>query len=234
MVLEINGKVIIVTGASEGIGLAASKLLNSKGAKIVLAARSFDKLQNIEKELNGSMAVKTDIRKINDIKNLISKTLEKFGRIDILINNAGQGIFGPVEKLDLDLYKDVFELNVVGVINTMQQAIPVMRAQGGGMIVNISSRVSKNYFPMLAGYASTKYALNAISLTARQELAKDNIIVGVVHPKLTTTNFQKNYINYEEEKFNWGNRTGMEADTPEEVAQKICDSIITEVPEIEL
>jgi len=232
--MEIKDKVIIITGASEGIGLEAAKLLNSKGAKIVLAARSFDKLQSIEKQLTSSFAVRADMRKLNEIKNLVAKTMERFGRIDVLINNAGQGIFGPVEKLDMDLFKDVFELNVVGVINAMQQVIPLMRAQGGGVIVNISSRVSKNYFPMLAGYASTKYALNAISLTAREELAKDNIIVSVVHPKLTLTNFQKNYINYGEEKFNWGNRTGMEADTPEQVAQKICDSIVTEAPEIEL
>ena len=232
--MEIKDKVIIITGASEGIGLEAAKLLNSKGAKIVLAARSFDKLQSIEKQLTSSFAVRADMRKLNEIKNLVAKTMERFGRIDVLINNAGQGIFGPVEKLDINLFKNVFELNVVGVINAMQQVIPLMRAQGGGVIVNISSRVSKNYFPMLAGYASTKYALNAISLTAREELAKDNIIVSVVHPKLTLTNFQKNYINYEEEKFNWGNRTGMEADTPEQVAQKICDSIVTEAPEIEL
>jgi len=231
--MEIKDKIIVITGASEGIGLAAAKLLNSQGAKIVLAARNQKKLDGAAANLKDSFTVTTDMRNQDEIKNLVNKTIEKFGRVDIFINNAGQGIFGPVEKIDIKLFKEVFELNVVGVINAMQAVIPVMRKQGGGMIVNISSRVSKNYFPYLAGYASTKYALNAISLTARQELAKDNIIVGVVHPKLTATNFQKNYINYENEKTNW-NRPAMEGDTAELVAEKIAESIITEVPEVEL
>jgi len=231
--MQIKDKVIVITGASEGIGFETARLLNSLGAKLVLAARSYDKLLAVEKELNNSFAVKTDMRKPEDIKNLISKAMERFGRIDVFINNAGQGVFGSVEKLDLDLYKQVFELNVVGVINAMQQVIPIMRSQGGGMIVNVSSRVSKNYFPFLAGYASTKYALNCISLTARQELAKDNIIVGIVHPKLTITNFQKNYINYDNEKGNWS-RPAMEGDTPYMVAEKISEIITTEAAEIEL
>ena len=107
----------------------------------------------------------------------------QFGRIDILVNNAGQGLCAPVESIDLGDYRAVMELNVFAVLSAMQAVIPIMRQQGGGMILNVSSVVSKNYFTTIGGYASTKYALNALSLTARQELAKGNIVVSVFHPK---------------------------------------------------
>src|SRR5581483_3467237 len=104
--------------------------------------------------------------------------------------------------VDIEKYREIFELNVVSVLRCMQAVIPIMRQQGrgstsltaGGMILNVSSRVSKNYFPNLGAYASTKYALNAISLTAREELKKDGIIVSVMHPKMTATDFGKNAI----------------------------------------
>jgi short-subunit dehydrogenase len=110
----------------------------------------------------------------------------------ILVNNAGQGLLSPVETVDLDEYRDIMELNVFAVLSAKQAVMPIMRKQGGGTILNVSSMVSKNTFPMLAAYASTKYALNALSLTAREELAKDNIIVSVFHPKMTATDFGHN------------------------------------------
>lgn len=229
--MEIKDKVIIVTGASQGIGLATAKLLARKGAKVSLAARSADSLAELEKELDGSLAVPTDMRKPEAIQNLIDKTVEKFGRIDILINNAGQGMYGPVENIDIGKYKDIIELNVYALLRAMQLVIPIMRKQGGGMILNISSRVSKNYFPNLGAYASTKYALNAISLTARQELAKDKIIVSVMHPKLTETNFGKNAIG---ERPDAARSARMEADTPEAVAAQIAELIRSEAPEAEM
>ena len=108
------------------------------------------------------------------------------------MNNAGQGLRSTVETIDLDDYRNIMELNVFGVLSAMQEVIPIMRKQGGGTILNVGSMVSKNTFPTLAAYASTKYALNALSLTARQELAKDNIIVSVFHPKMTATEFGQN------------------------------------------
>jgi short-subunit dehydrogenase len=230
--MEIKDKVIIVTGASQGIGLATAKSLAKEGAKVVLAARSADALKDIEKELPGSFAVPTDMRKPDDIKKLIEKTVEKFGRIDVLINNAGQGLYTQVENIDIESYKNVMELNVYAPLQAMQLAIPIMRKQGGGMILNISSRVSKNYYPNLAAYASTKYALNALSLTARAELEKDNIIVSVFHPKMTATDFGKNSAGKP-----WTpapgttNLRNMEVDTPEQVAEKILEQIHSEEPE---
>ncbi len=140
------------------------------------------------------MAVETDMRRTADIEKMIDETKKHFGRIDVLVNNAGQGLYGPIEETKPDDYREIYELNVLGPLIAMQKVIPLMRAQGGGAIVNVSSMVSKAYYPFLGAYASTKYALNAISLTARTELAKDNIIVSIVLPGMTKTDFGKNAI----------------------------------------
>jgi short-subunit dehydrogenase len=232
--MEIKNKVVIITGASQGIGLATAQLLSRMGAKVVLAARSKDIIEKLAKELPDSLAVATDMRKTDDIKNLINATIKKYGRIDVLVNNAGQGMYGPVENIDIGQYKEIMELNIYGVLRAMQAVIPVMRRQGGGQIINISSRVSKNYFPALAAYASTKYALNALSLTARQELEKDNIIVSIFLPKMTATDFNKNALGMSPY---WPARPGSpppEIDTPEQVAEKIYEQIVSGAPEAEM
>lgn len=233
--MDIKDKVIVITGASQGIGKAAAEVLAKEGAKLVLASRSSDALYELEKKLPDSLAVSTDMRKPDDVKNLIDQAMNRHGRIDILINNAGQGMYGPVESVNLDDYKKIVELNVYGPLVAMQAVIPVMRKQGGGMIMNVSSRVSKNYFPNLGAYASTKYALNALSLTARAELANDHIIVSVMHPKMTATDFGKNSAGT---RANSGGsapaRPAMEIDTPEQVADQIAGLIRSEEAEYEM
>jgi short-subunit dehydrogenase len=238
--MEIKNKIVIVTGASEGIGRATAIALSREGATVVLAARSDDKIAELAHELPGSLAVHTDMRNPADIQNLIDRTIAVHERIDILINNAGQGMHGPVEKIDIARYKEIMELNVYGPLIAMQAVIPFMRTHGGGMIVNVSSRVSKNYFPNLAAYASTKYALNALSLTAREELKPDNIVVSVMHPKMTATNFGKNSVTGGASRparpggFPAGNNPAMQVDTPEEVAETIIELIKSEAPEAEM
>jgi short-subunit dehydrogenase len=221
--MKIQDSVVIVTGASGGIGLAVAKALANKGAKVVLAARSEDKLKKLEAEIPNSYAVVTDMRKLSDIKNLIEKTQEKFGRIDALINNAGQGMMSGIEEIDMEAYRDIMELNVFSVLEAMQLVIPVMRAQGSGTILNVSSMVSKNYYPRLAAYSSTKYALNALTLTAREELKDEGIVVSAFHPKMTATDFGKNAhgLTYDSA----AGRPGMTVDTAEEVADEILKQL---------
>ena len=187
--MDIKGKVIIVTGASMGIGEATARALATRGARVVVAARSADKLEKLAQALPDGLAVVTDMTDPASIKHLVQATMERYGRIDVLVNNARQGIYGEVENVDVSAYQKVITLNVLGPLRAMQEVIPIMRQQGGGMIVNISSMVSKAYYPYLGAYASTKYALNALALTARAELEKDNIIVSVVHPGMTATEF---------------------------------------------
>lgn len=227
--MKIKDSIVIITGASAGIGLATAKELSKKGATVVLAARSAEKLAALEKEIPQSFAVVTDMHKPEDIKELVRRTKEKYGRVDILINNAGQGLLAPVEEINIDDYKAIMDLNVFSVVRAMQEVIPLMREQKGGLILNISSMVSKNYFPELAAYSSTKYALNAISLTARKELEGDHIIVSVFHPKMTATEFGQN--SRGEKYSSFAGRPGMQVDTAEQVAEQIAAQIETEEPE---
>jgi len=233
--MDIRDKVVIITGASAGIGLAAARLLASKGAKVALAARSKDVLERISLELEGSFPIPTDMRRPDAVGRMVSETRKRYGRIDVLVNNAGQGIYGAVENTDIDGYRSVIELNVVGPLVAMQKVIPVMRAQGGGAIVNVSSMVSKAHYPFLGAYASTKYALNAISLTARTELAKDHIVVSVVCPGMTATDFGKNAIKSDAVAATMESRRreGMpEPDSAEHIATRILLAIESGEPEV--
>jgi short-subunit dehydrogenase len=228
--MEIKDKVVLITGASEGIGLATARLFAEKGARLALAARSAEKLERIISELPDAIAIPTDMRDEQAVQEMIVQTEKHYGRIDVLINNAGQGMHIAIEKADLQQYRSIFELNVVSVMGAMQAVIPIMRRQGGGVIINISSGTSKMVLPGVGPYASTKYALNSITLTARQELAADNIRVGLVHPGITATAFHDNLANGP-----WQNEQRsrvMSADTPESVAEKILEAVNTEAAEV--
>ena len=154
LAMNVRDKVVIVTGASAGIGLATAKLLAKQGAKVALAARSQEKLQELSQELASSFAIPTDMSDATSVGRTVAAVHENYGRIDALINNAGRGLYGTVEKVDVASYQAIWALNVEGPLIAMQKAIPLMRAQGGGSIVNISSMVSKNYFPRIGAYVS--------------------------------------------------------------------------------
>ncbi|HEX7042112.1 MAG TPA: SDR family oxidoreductase, partial [Patescibacteria group bacterium] len=163
--MDVKDKVAIVTGASSGIGLATARLLFQKGAKIALVARSKEILKQLEKEFSDSFAIVADMTKEEDIKSMVSQTLKHFGKVDILINNAGVGYDTFVEKIDPEKFTDLFKLNLLGPILLMQQAIPIMRKNKGGYIVNISSGTALMNIPNISAYSSLKKALSGISLT---------------------------------------------------------------------
>ena len=203
-------KVAMVTGASAGIGLATARLLSRRGAKLALVARSKVKLEKIESELPDAFAIPADMTNISEIQDMTNRTLQHFGKIDILINNAGQGYDAPIEKIDPDVFRCIFNLDVLGPVAAMQQVIPAMRQQGGGAIVNVSSGLAFMYLPGMSAYGSLKWALSHISLTAREELKDDNITVSVMYPYITATDFEKNTIKAVPEEENWG-QTGKAA-----------------------
>jgi short-subunit dehydrogenase len=192
--LDVKDKVCIVTGASSGIGLATARLLSSKGAYVVLVSRSKEKLAKLADEIPNSMAVPADMSKAFEVKRMVKEVADHFDRIDVLVNNAGIGYDAFVEKIDADTFHYVFDLDLAGPVTAMQQVIPYMKKQGAGAIVNVSSAVALMILPNNGPYASIKRALAVVSLTAREELKKDNITVGVAYPYITLTNFEKNTI----------------------------------------
>jgi len=187
--MDVKDKVAIVTGASSGIGASTARLLGKRGAKVVLAARREDRLNTLAVEIPGSLVVTTDVTNLTDVEQLISRTLRAFGRVDILVNNAGQGLHAPVDRIELNDYRAIMELNVYAPLRLMQAVIPLMRKQGGGVIVNVSSATTKMELPGAAGYASSKCALNMLSQVARRELSADHISVNLINPYLTETEF---------------------------------------------
>ena len=232
--MEIKDKIAVVTGASSGIGEAAARLLSQKGAKVALVARDKNKLDEISAELPGSKVFVADMSKEEEVKNMIQKVKESFGRIDVLINNAGRGMHCPLESIDIQEYRGLVDLNVIGPLVAMQAVIPLMRNQGDGTIVNISSGTALMYAPGLSGYSATKRALNGLSLTARAELATDKITISVVYPYVTKSDFYRNLISSElkpetAEEYVAGRPP---ADTSEYVAQLILDVIKSGEPEI--
>lgn len=236
-IMDVQGKVVIITGASMGIGAATARVFAEAGAKLVLAARSADKLEAVAKSLakeTETLIVPTDMTDQAQVHALIGQADARFGRIDILVNNAGQSAIGAVATIDPDLYRQIIELNLLGPLHAMQAVVPKMQAQGGGVIINISSSVSKLAIPGIGAYASTKYALNGLSLTARNELAAENIRVVLFLPGQTATDFGKNALRAENMR-NWrpgGNQPMPAPDSADDVARTILEAAITEPAEM--
>jgi short-subunit dehydrogenase len=226
--MDISGKVTILTGASAGIGLATARQFAAEGAKLVLVSRSAEKLQRLADELQAQgqdvLVRPTDLRQLEDIPRMVEDAFQRFGRIDILINNAGQAVAGTMAALNAEDFRAILVLNLWAPLMAMQAVTPLMRQAGGGLIINISSMVSKMFLPGLGGYAASKAALNLISGTARAELAPENIRVITMYPRMTATDFGKNSIgntSMRERQRNSSPRPGMVVDTAEQVAEKI-------------
>lgn len=228
--MNIKGKVVIVTGASSGIGLATAKLLSQKQAKVVLVARSKEKIEKLAKALPNSLAIPTDMREEDQIKEMVRKTVSHFGRVDILINNAGRGYDAFIEEINTDKFRELFALNLIGPVVAMKEVIPYMRKQKQGAIVNISSGTALMALPGMSPYSSLKRALVGVSLTAREELKDDNIAVSVVYPYITSTNFEKNTMK--EGDLEEGDGPPMPGDPPKFVAEKILEAIETGKAEV--
>jgi short-subunit dehydrogenase len=232
--MDITGKVSIITGASAGIGLATARLFAEKGAKVVMAARSAEKLAIIAAELEAQgsevLATPTDIRKRDEADRMVRWAQERYGRIDILINNAGQAAAGNVAEVSLEDFRAIMDLNVFGALHAIQAVVPKMREGGGGVIVNVSSMVSKMHLPCLGAYAATKTALNMLSETARVELSAENIRVLTVYPRMTSTDFRKNTLgsvtgNLGLEPYHSATDKKIPVDSPEFVAGKILEAV---------
>ncbi|MFE1746467.1 SDR family NAD(P)-dependent oxidoreductase [Coleofasciculus sp. H7-2] len=191
----LSEQVILITGASTGIGAALAQLLatQSLGIRLVLAARNQEKLEEVatycRKAGADVLVVPTDISQVEQAKALASKTIDHFGRVDALVNNAGYGQMGPVELIPFEAVQQQFQVNLFGPLALIQALIPVMRDRGGGRIINISSLGGRLAFPFGGLYSSSKFALEGISDALRMELAAFNIKVSVIEPGPVSTEF---------------------------------------------
>jgi short-subunit dehydrogenase len=186
----IDGKVIIITGASSGIGRAAAVALGRERARLVLVARRESRLKELEAEIKGdTLSLPLDLRDQRQVEQMIRSTMDRYGRIDVLINNAAFGFLGTVESTTPSVVREIFDLNFEAPLLACQLAIPIMRAQGGGHIINISSVVGKRGLPLIGIYCATKFALNGITESLRIEVKRSNIDVSIISPAATRTEF---------------------------------------------
>ena len=194
--MDIKGKVVIVTGASSGIGEAAAREFGREGAKVVLAARRVDKLEALAKEIEalGSqmLVVQADLSKLEDIQKMVSNTLQTFGRIDVLVNNAGFGRLDWLENLDpVEDIQAQINVNVMGVIQTTRQVLPVMIQQRSGSIINMCSMAGLVGTPTYTIYAASKHAVHGFSEALRREVKPWGIDVSLIYPGGVVTEFSQ-------------------------------------------
>ncbi len=204
MIFSLRDKIVLITGASSGIGRALAVACARRGARVSLAARSEARLLEVEKlarESGGeAMVVPTDVTDAKEVRLMVEKTLEKWGRIDALVNNAGFGVWGAFDQLPLDVIRKNFETNCFAPIVCSQAVIPHLRKQGGGLIVNVESVVALRSMPLASCYSATKHALHAFSEAMRMELATDHIRVLSVCPGLIDSEFHQNRVDLGEHK----------------------------------
>lgn len=187
--LNVENRVIVITGASSGIGEATAKLLAQNGAKVVLGARRIDKLEKLVKEIHASGGTAefkaVDVTDRDDVKAFVEFAKDKFGRVDVIFNNAGVMPLSPMNALKVEEWDNMINVNIRGVLNGIAAGLPIMEAQGGGQIINTASIGAHVVVPTGAVYCATKYAVWAISEGLRQE--SQNIRVTTISPGVVET-----------------------------------------------
>jgi 3-oxoacyl-[acyl-carrier protein] reductase len=188
---NLSNKVAVVTGGSRGIGLAVAKRLRQQGAAVAVTGTTQSHLDAAARELGADkvLALRADVRSYEEISAALATVAAQFGGVDILVNNAGVGVFKPVADTTVDEWRRVIDTNISGIFYGCHAALPLMRARGGGWIINISSLASKNAFVNGAAYCASKAAVNAFSEALMQEVRYDGIRVAYVLPGSVNTGF---------------------------------------------
>jgi len=194
----IEGKVIVITGASSGIGEVTALLLAERGAKVVLGARKSDRLEALAARIAKMGCevsyAQTDVRRRSDLSDLVKLACERYGKLDVLVNNAGVMPISPLDDLHVEEWEEMIDVNLKGVLYGIAAALPVFRKQDFGHFVNIASTAAYLILPSMSVYAGTKVAVRAISEGLRQE-ACDKLRVTIISPGITRTNFAETMTN---------------------------------------
>jgi NADP-dependent 3-hydroxy acid dehydrogenase YdfG len=187
-----QGKVVVITGASSGIGEATALVLAGRGAKVVLGARGADRLQGLAARIaaaGGEAAyARTDVKRRTDLSDLVTLACERYGKLDVLVNNAGIGPISPLDDLRVEEWEEMIDINIKGVLYGIAAALPVFRKQGFGHFINTASTAGHKTVPNQAVYSGTKFAVRAISEGLRQE-AGDKLRVTIISPGFVRTDF---------------------------------------------
>jgi short-subunit dehydrogenase len=219
--MNVTNKIVIITGASSGIGAATARSFAHAGARVVLAARDESKLHEVATGLpNNPLIVPTDVSDHDAAIALVERTVRECGAVDILVNNAGVGLAAPVAEMRREDLERAMAVNVYGPLALTQAVLPHMRARGSGQIIFVSSVVGMRALPYLSGYAATKAALDRLVESLRVELRGSGIAVTLVRPGTTRTSFSSRRIGggHEKRRFKGGGVP------PERVAEVILEA----------
>lgn len=188
---NIKGKVVVITGASSGMGEAAAKHLAQLGAAVVLGARRTDRIEKLAKEIQESggkaLAIATDVTQRDQVKKLVDTAVEKFGRVDVILNNAGVMPLSPMDRINVEEWNTMIDVNIKGVLNGIAAVLPYMKEQKFGQIINTSSVAGHKVFNGSAVYSATKYAVRALTEGLRMEVKPYNIRTTIVCPGAVKT-----------------------------------------------
>ena len=201
--MQLSGKVVVITGASMGIGEAIAKIFADGGASVVLLSRDAERVEGARGRIGHperTLGLACDVRNREEIDRVVGLTMHHFQRIDVWINNAGHGILDSVANVDMAACRETFETNFFGAVEAMQAVIPVMKQQSSGTIINVSSVAGHIPIPFHAVYGATKFAMNAIGKAARIELHSFGINVMTVCPGYVRTAFSANTVKGKEQK----------------------------------
>lgn len=186
----LKGKVVVITGASSGIGALAARYLSEKGAIPILMARSGDRLESIGVQLSGSYKlIAMDVTSTEQVQDAMNQVIEQYGRIDVLLNNAGYGKFESILDMDVDEFDEMMNVNYLGTVRCTKAVLPYMLQRGEGHIVNVASMAAKIGTAQSTSYTATKHAVYGFSNSLRQELRGTGITVSTVNPGPIDTPF---------------------------------------------
>jgi NADP-dependent 3-hydroxy acid dehydrogenase YdfG len=187
----IAGKVVVITGASSGLGAATAEHLSKAGAAVVLGARRLDRIQTLADEIAGrggkAEAVETNVVDRNQVQKLVDTAVKTYGRIDVMLNNAGLMPLSPFERLKVDEWDQMVDVNIKGVLYGIAAALPHMKSQKSGQIINVSSVAGHKIAPAGAVYSATKFAVRALTEGLRQEVKLYNIRTTIISPGAVAT-----------------------------------------------
>jgi len=188
---NIKDKVVIITGASSGMGEAAAKHLAGLGATVILGARRADRIDKLAKDIQQTgaqaLAVKVDVTDLEQVKNMVDSAVRQFGRVDVIVNNAGVMPLSPMDRINVEEWNTMIDVNIKGVLNGIAAVLPYMKEQKSGQIINTSSVAGHKVFYSSAVYSATKYAVRALTEGLRMELKPYNIRTTIVCPGAVKT-----------------------------------------------